>query len=333
MKPFSQKKIIQIFEQKASTLFPQFSIKQIKETPTDFRAKINIENNTYLFIILVCRRPYPSEIRPLLKRAKREKGNFLFLGTYFPQGTQDFLEKEGINYLDLSGNCSISVSQLNHSARIKIAGKQNIYKSSETLKNVFSGKSSRIVRTLLELYPQKFKPLQLAKKCRVSPALVTRVIETLEQDSFVSRENEISLIDPGLLLDQWADHYRMDRNNVLFEKCYINKSIDQILESFKLDNDFVITGMAAASLLAPYSDFDSIDVYVFPNKAFNYEGLEVNRGENLRIWVPDEGVWDYAQQVEGYNTVGLIQLYLDLYSYPKRGREQAAFLRERKLKF
>jgi len=35
----------------------------------------------------------------------------------------------------------------------------------------------------------------------------------------------------------------------------------------------------------------------------------------------------------GAVVVGDVQLYLDLYQYPARGREQAEFLRERRLKF
>ncbi|MBU4484183.1 hypothetical protein KKA47_02050, partial [bacterium] len=318
--------------------------KQIKETLTDFRAKINIENNTYFFIILVCRRPYPSEIKSLLEKIRKEKGNFLLLGTYFPQGTQNFLEKERVDFLDLSGNCSVNVSQQRGNQKcnvnIKISGKQNRYPSTEVLKNVFSGKSSRIVRALLEEYPQKFKPLQLSKKCRVSPALVTRVIEALEQESFVSREGEITLVDPGLLLDQWADNYQFKRNSVEAQ-LFINKPTNEVLRFFAQEKGLVLTRTAAASLIAPFADYQIIEVYKQADLDINKlleQGnvllLQGAKGANVIIIIPyDEGVFDYAQKVDDYNTVGLIQLYLDLYSDPKRGKEQAAFLRERKLKF
>lgn len=346
MKPLSQKKIIQLFEKEVSALFPQLSIKQVNETPIDFRTKINIENNTYLFIILVCKRPYPSEIGSLLKRVKTEEGNFLLLGTYFPPGTQSYLEKEGINFLDLSGNCSINVLQHNtnkkHEVHMRISGKQNLYPFAEILKNVFTGKSSRIVRTLLELFPQKFKPLQLAKMCRVSPALVTRVIEALEEESFISRENGIFIVDPGLLLDQWADNYQFKKNS-LEHSYYFNKPLSDILKPlFLKTDDFVLTRTIAASLIAPFANIKVIEAYKKKEADFadllvdqsDVQFLPSRKGANVIIYSPyDEGVLDYTQKVDGYNTVGLIQLYLDLYSDPKRGKEQAAFLRERKLKF
>jgi hypothetical protein len=39
------------------------------------------------------------------------------------------------------------------------------------------------------------------------------------------------------------------------------------------------------------------------------------------------------QVVEGVKVVSDVQLYVDLYNYPARGREQADFLRERKMGF
>ncbi len=344
MGPVAQKKIVQIFEQEASTLFPQLCIKQVKETATDFRAKVNIENNTYLFILLVCRRPYPSEINPLLKRIKTERGNFLCLGTYFPPGTQAFFEKEGVNFLDLSGNCSINVFQQRgnqkHNVHIRISGKQNLYHSAELLKNVFSGKSSRIIRALLETYPQKIKPLQLADMCRVSPALVTRVVDTLEQQSFILREDGIALVDPGLLLDQWADGYRFQKN-ITEDQLFINKPLKEALQFFAQKDGFALTRTAAGSLIAPFADYQVIEIYKRADADIRTvlvqaEGvlLHVTHGENVKILIPyDEGVFDFSKKTDGFTTVGLIQLYLDLYSDPKRGKEQAAFLRERKLKF
>ncbi|MFH1653117.1 MAG: MarR family transcriptional regulator [Pseudomonadota bacterium] len=344
MKSFSQKKIIKLFEQEAAILFPRLSIKQIVETSTDFKAKINIENNTYLFILLVCKRPYPSEMNSLLKRVKTKEGNYLFVGTYFPPGTQATLEKEGVNFLDLSGNCSINVFQHNtnqkHDVHIQISGKQNLYPFTESLKNIFSGKSSRIIRTLLETYPQKLKPSELAKMCHVSPSLVTKVIDALEQQSFITREDGISLVDPGLLLELWADNYSFRKNNIE-TKILINKPLNEIMQFFKHNENYILTRTAASSLIAPFADYQVIEAYHKGSVDITstWEKLDAllvrgNSGENVKILEPyDEGIFDFSMKIDGFYTVGLIQLYLDLYSDPKRGKEQATFLREEKLKF
>ena len=55
----------------------------------------------------------------------------------------------------------------------------------------------------------------------------------------------------------------------------------------------------------------------------------VEFGGNLHLSSPeDEGVMFGARQVEGVTVVSDLQLYLDLYSWPARGREQAEHLRE-----
>jgi len=47
----------------------------------------------------------------------------------------------------------------------------------------------------------------------------------------------------------------------------------------------------------------------------------------------DEGVFWGIQMINGIKVVANIQLYVDLFNYPARGREQAEFLREKKIKF
>ncbi|MFH1654449.1 MAG: hypothetical protein ABIE74_10425 [Pseudomonadota bacterium] len=50
---------------------------------------------------------------------------------------------------------------------------------------------------------------------------------------------------------------------------------------------------------------------------------------NINLFVPgDKRVLDDMQTVDGIKIVNNIQLYLDLYKYPARGREQAEHLRE-----
>jgi hypothetical protein len=60
----------------------------------------------------------------------------------------------------------------------------------------------------------------------------------------------------------------------------------------------------------------------------------VESGSNVSIYIPyDEGVFYNVQEANGIKIVGNIQLYLDLYNYPARGREQAEFLRREEIKF
>ena len=60
----------------------------------------------------------------------------------------------------------------------------------------------------------------------------------------------------------------------------------------------------------------------------------VEFGGNVHLLRPyDEGVFYRLRSPQGIAVVGNIQLYLDLYKYPARGREQAEFLREKEIGF
>lgn len=60
----------------------------------------------------------------------------------------------------------------------------------------------------------------------------------------------------------------------------------------------------------------------------------VEFGGNVHLLQPyDEGVFYQLRKPEGIAVVGNIQLYLDLYNYPARGREQAEFMRDQEIGF
>ena len=58
------------------------------------------------------------------------------------------------------------------------------------------------------------------------------------------------------------------------------------------------------------------------------------QGANLVLMLPyyKHSVFYDSIEINGLHVVSDIQLYLDLYSYPVRGREQAAYLFDKRLK-
>jgi hypothetical protein len=91
-------------------------------------------------------------------------------------------------------------------------------------------------------------------------------------------------------------------------------------------------------LVAPYAEFDVVDVYVHDidagvRVASELGAREVERGSNLRISVPYYRISAFfdRQEAAGLPVVSDLQLYLDLYDYPLRGREQAEQILERRL--
>ncbi len=97
------------------------------------------------------------------------------------------------------------------------------------------------------------------------------------------------------------------------------------------------TLFAGASLIASFVRTPHVHLYLLGDTATFAEaaGLKpVTSGGNVHLIRPyDEGVLNPVQVIEGLNVVGNVQLYLDLVNYPARGKEQAAVLREKILKF
>ncbi len=57
-------------------------------------------------------------------------------------------------------------------------------------------------------------------------------------------------------------------------------------------------------------------------------------GGNVYLIQPyDEGVFYATQKAQGIHVVSNVQLYVDLYNYPARGREAAEHLREKAIRF
>ena len=61
---------------------------------------------------------------------------------------------------------------------------------------------------------------------------------------------------------------------------------------------------------------------------------DADQGANLVLMMPyyKHSVFYDSREVEGLRVVSDIQLYLDLYGYPVRGREQAEHLYDKRLK-
>jgi hypothetical protein len=100
---------------------------------------------------------------------------------------------------------------------------------------------------------------------------------------------------------------------------------------------YALTLFSGANRLAPFTRYNVGTSYFsgdVEELKRDLELKEVPTGANLQILVPyDDGVYYRAQEIDSVKVVNPIQIYLDLYKYAGRGREQAEFLRERIIKF
>jgi Uncharacterized protein conserved in bacteria (DUF2186). len=99
----------------------------------------------------------------------------------------------------------------------------------------------------------------------------------------------------------------------------------------------VFTLHAGAALVAPNVRFPAIHCYIEGDPEPIAKGLGLRPGEdegNVHLMTPyDSGVFHAPITKSGVPVVCLPQLYVDLYHYERRGREQAAHIRRETMGF
>ena len=219
--------------------------------------------------------------------------------------------------------------------------------------NVFSGRSSRILRVLLEK-PKNWTITELAQELEaegkrframtnekvnfgVSVGMISKVISSLEDQLLVRKRNGTILVpERQRLLREWAEKYRERyrwrlRSSFQTENPFGDK-LEDIAVGIQLraSGTYAFTGAMAAATLAPFVDIQVVDIFVLSAK--NDQQLrELTAGRENRsklrfIYPYDEGVFMYSEKTGPSVVVSPIQAYLDLYAKGGRDLKQADYL-------
>lgn len=236
----------------------------------------------------------------------------------------------GLGLIDLAGNVILELSGLS----IERWGKENPSMERRLLRSILSRKATRVLRKML-IDPKRRWTLQsLGAEAHVSVSHAQKVVARLEQEGFVEgSRGDIYLKSPGALLDAWRSKYDF-RDQAAVGYYYGGSGPDEVLSIFSGlgKGSYALTLGVAASLVAPFVRTTDIHAYVTGDldEVARSLGLQsVEFGGNVRLIAPyDEGVLYDTRTVKGLTVVSNIQLYLDLYNWPMRGREQAEHLRD-----
>lgn len=156
----------------------------------------------------------------------------------------------------------------------------------------------------------------------------------------IRKTKKYTLTNPQKLLDVLAKKYNFSESNIIsfysFEKD-AKKLMGQISQtSNKNKLDYAFTLHAGASLSAPFVRFEDVYFYINENDLQKWETLldlkKTEFGGNVFMVIPKyEWILSDKIEINKKKAVNNIILYLDLINYPKRGKEQAEFLREKKI--
>jgi len=267
---------------------------------------------------------------------------------YLSPASQQLLRDANAAFIDYAGNAWLTAPGI----RIDRRGFANPSKEERGQRDLFSDKASLVLRTLLVArFPMGVREIasnvsSKDERIGLTPGYVSKVVGELERRGYVSRSDEkIVLRHAEELLRDWTSAYRGRRRPAPVSYFILAPSAEDLLpriaEAFDAKGaDYVFTAHAGASLVDRHAVFDVVDVYVrdledVASALADLGARRVERGGNVNMSVPyyrESAFYDCQMSKGGMKVASDLQLYLDLYDYPVRGREQAEHLYERRLR-
>ncbi len=281
----------------------------------------------------------------VMESAGQMKGNVvpLIVARYISPRHQNHLRDMKVAFLDLSGNASLHYRSIHVDRR----GFRNQFLEERSVQDPFSDKASLALRVLLGS-DRSWGLRELAEQSQISPGYASKIMQRLEELGYVSKEKQgIHLRDARSLLDDWIDYLAKKSSIPAKERKYYchAKSPREIMSRMAALGDppaevkYALSFHAGANLVDPHASFEVVDIYCHDLDAqvFFKKGLKlkpVDKGENVKFRRPryKESAFFQARKIDGLHVVSDLQLYLDLYHYPIRGREQAEHLYRNKLR-
>ncbi len=351
----TEKEIEKQFKADFRELFPKLKDAAALPAPKDLSdtgklvdivLRLKAGNKPKTLLCEVVSQRYPKQLRQkglqLLEISQQgRKGYPVIIAPYVSELGREICKKTGVGFLDLSGNAYLDFD----SFYMEIEGKPNRFKYPSEPTGLFNPKAERILRFYLLKDSEKGASgdsyRNIIKEVGVSLGQLSKVNKKLDEFGlWLEEPGGIRIIDKTKLLDLWRENYRSGKNEVLslysiMQVSQIEKELAEYCKTKKIQ--YALTLFSGANRLAPFTRYNLAASYFSGDLEELKRDLnlkEVPSGANLQILVPyDEGVYYKAREIDSVRVASPIQIYLDLYNYAGRGREQAEFLRERIIKF
>lgn len=266
---------------------------------------------------------------------------------YISESVQARCKELGVGYIDLNGTMAL----IDKDVYIDVVRPATAFKNPQGIKNIFSGRSRRILRVLLVHPYHPYRLQQLATETRLSVGQVSQVLRRLQDDDLVVRNSEGCLLGrPRQLLGIFAQELKADylRNRNVFsgfsekEPLSLAHSVSQLCRQQGIQHAFTLSSGLESNERNVREQLTAAYVSVPPEQLRDSLRLEaVGKGANIFLMTPPEsdntdagGVF-YQQRklTNGLIGVNPVQLYLDFTLHGNRGQEQANFLVEHALGF
>ncbi|WP_331719967.1 helix-turn-helix domain-containing protein [Streptomyces sp. NBC_00147] len=264
----------------------------------------------------------------LLRRLNRNTHLMIFAPWISPR-TQEELRRRGIDYLDLTGNISLRVSQpaiVIHTHGADRAPASHRAPSNKPL--LMGARAGRLVRLLADVTPP-YRATDLARHAGLSVSYVSRLLDALEDQLLIARQGKaVDDVNWAELLRTRASHLdlmRLDPVGYLAPngiQAVVQRLSDRADQMHR--NNVLVTGSHAARSVAPIAVGGQLMLYALPleehrqhlAKALGL--LPVSEGADVLMLQPADSSVLHRPRIEGFWQVGLSQLVLDCLSGPGR---------------
>ena len=349
--PERETELVDALVRRLAALLPGLQVKDIQREPRrrdgpvgDLRVRIRKGRLTKQIVIeakIIGEPRFARQAIEELRAARSGRGDVypVFASRYVTESARRLCREASVGYVDLLGNVYLEFDTVYIDRQVSGSGALE----RRAAKQILAPKATRVLRALLFSPRTPARISDLAEQCSMTPAGVYRVVRLLEDKGFVERDREkrVVLGKPKELLDAWAagwDFRRSQRSGFFALESDPGRLIEKVAAFARPRKlRYALTLQAGASRVAPFVRFQDVWLYVSGDPKPWVDGLDlrpVDSGANLTLLEPyDEGVFMGLQDLKGVKVVSNLQLYVDLYNYPARGREQADFLRERKIGF
>ncbi|MDZ4168490.1 MAG: type IV toxin-antitoxin system AbiEi family antitoxin [Coriobacteriia bacterium] len=260
----------------------------------------------------------------------------VFAAPFISDVSAAICRESGVGFFDLAGNCWLSLEDV----YVERISPQNPYREKRDTVALFTPKSSRVLRTLLNEPKRTWQVQQLSKTAEVSIGLVSKIKRALEEREWIATgSGVIELVEPEAMLLAWADAYSYKQNRV--SEFYSLESVadaEVAVAAWCRESGvpYALTGFSGARLSSPRVRYNRASIYVpsgVDSLALNTQLKSVDSGGNVLLLKPyDEGVFSGSQTRYDLRTVSPIQLFLDVRSMAGRGEEAAEELLIRELR-
>lgn len=268
----------------------------------------------------------------------------LFVAPAISSGARELLQEQGIGYADASGSLFLPLPW----AYLFIE-RPPLPTEERKVKTLFRGSRAQVLHILLSQPEQNWHVQDLASSAEVALSTVHEVFLALEEEGYVERRGKgpevVRLLrEPGRLLDAWAQAHSLQEYRAHGYYAWsqslprLRASIGSVLD--EMGTPYALTLTSGAELSAPFTTSVETLSILLPKAAPLEEIAEraklkpVNDGANVTLLLSSSrSPLLCRRKIDDVWVASNIQLYLDLFASPARGKEQAQHLRRERLSF